>query len=154
MDICSDPSKLDRTCMSIHQKNVCFFLWSSSKNYVLLSFTVPLGFLLHFNGKTLSKDNKEKRRCDDIPWCFGSHPGPHAAQISHPEFSHSAEKVGDCLALWNKNRAWCSLFDKLGGILVMLLLSSRVYRTWSSRQNESVKTSMLFYLHKHVSTVL
>lgn len=105
MDICSDPSKLDRTCNHVHpsEERVYFFLWSLSKKYVLLSFTVPRV------SSTFQWQYTKKHRCDDIPWCFGSHPGPHAAQISHPEFSHSAEKEGDWLVLWSKNRAQCSL---------------------------------------------
>lgn len=75
--ICSDPSRLDRTGNQVkpsdHRVCLCFSLWSCSENFVPLSFTFPSGFILHFNCNNLSKDNKERERCDDISWCLGSH---------------------------------------------------------------------------------
>lgn len=50
----------EHATMSIHQKNVCFSLWSWLENYDPLSSSFPLGFLLHFNCDHLSKGNKEE----------------------------------------------------------------------------------------------
>lgn len=53
MDICSDPSKLDRTCNHVHpsEERVYFFLCHCQRS-MSCSASQFLGFLLHFNGNT------------------------------------------------------------------------------------------------------